>query len=429
MTPADITNENRYLGELVPKICRYAGLGGLALLVASVVLGWAGEAGLERFLRSYLVAFFFVLSLSLGGLFFVLLQHLTRAGWSVVVRRIAEGLADNLKWLWIPFIPILVAVWTGHLYDWADPSRLSEAERALFQHKEPFLTPWFWTIRAAVYFGVWAWLARFFVNRSVQQDATGDPQTTTRMQSVAAPGMILYAFTQTFAAVDWIMTLEFAWYSTMFGVYFFAASTCGAFAAMIIILYLLQRSGRLTNVITTEHYHDLGKLLFAFGVVFWAYIAYSQYMLIWYANIQEETIWFVIRQLGGWKTMSIFLILGHFAGPFLILISRYPKRWKGVLAIGAAWMLGVHFIDLYWLVMPAIPDELIQSVTTYSQLVTEFEASYLPEYDLHWRVLDLTCLLGVLGVFVAMAAWSMRNRSLVPERDPRLDESLAFENY
>jgi hypothetical protein len=420
-----VANENRTLGELGSRIVRAAGVLGVALLVLSVLLRFWSDVGWERFFRAYLVAFCFVASLSLGGLFFVMLQHLTRAGWSVVVRRVAEGLANNLKWLWILFIPIVVGLFTGDLYHWSDPSHHDE----LLAHKAPYLNVAFWLIRAAIYFIVWALLARFFVGSSLAQDESGDPRLTLRMQAVAAPGMILYALTQTFAIIDWVMAIEPHWYSTMFGVYFFAATTCGFGATMIILCYLLQRAGRVQQSITVEHYHDLGKFLFAFGVVFWAYIAYSQYMLIWYANIQEETIWFLIRQLGGWGGLSLLLVIGHFAGPFVILISRHPKRWKGFLAVAAVWMLLVHFADIYWLAMPAVPLRLIESVTTYPELVAEFETGYREAYDLRLELLDVTCLLGVAGVFLAMTARGLAGRSLIPAKDPRLGESLAFENY
>jgi hypothetical protein len=418
------TNENRRLGPLAQSVAGLFGTGGLVLLVVAVVMGANGEAGWERFLRAYLVAFCFVLSLSLGGLFFTMLQHLTRAGWSVVVRRLAEGLASNLRWIWVLFIPILVGLYTTDLYHWThahgDP---------ILEHKAPFLNTTFWTIRAVFYFAVWAGLAHYFVTRSAAQDATGDPQLTLRMQRMAAPGMILYAFTQTFAIIDWVMSLEPHWFSTMFGVYFFAASCCGFGAALIILCYHLQRSGRVTDSITDEHYHDLGKFLFAFGVVFWAYIAYSQYMLIWYANIPEETAWFAVRQLGGWKYLSLLLLVGHFVGPFLLLISRYPKRWRAFLALAASWMLLIHFIDIYWLTMPAIPVTLIESVSTYPQLVEAFEASYAETYDLRFSAMDILAWLGMAGLWVAGVAVGLRKTALIPEGDPRLPESLAFENY
>jgi hypothetical protein len=417
-------NENRQLGTLAARIAGPAGVGGFILLIVAVLIAWLGDAGWERFLRAYLVAFCFVLSLSLGGLFFTMLHHLTRAGWSVVLRRIAEGLAGNLRWIWILFIPIVIGLFTTELYPWAHA-----ADDPLLDHKEPFLNTTFWLIRAVIYFVVWAALAHLFVGHSVAQDASGDPRLTLRMQRIAAPGMILYGFTQTFAIIDWVMTLEPHWYSTMFGVYFFAASCCGFGATMVILCFAIQRTGRVTESITTEHYQDLGKFLFAFGVVFWAYIAYSQYMLIWYANIPEETGWFAARQLGGWKGLSILLVIGHFIGPFLILISRHPKRWKGFLAVAALWMLVMHFIDIYWLVMPAIPAELIASVSTYAELVAEFESTYAETYDLHWSMVDPLCALGLVGVAVAGTAAGLGRVSLIPEGDPRLPESLAFENY
>ena len=434
MKTVDTSGENRYLGEVAPRLLRFAAIPGLFLLGLGAVMTWVSDVSWERFLRSYLTAFCFVLSLSLGGLFFVMLQHLTRAGWSVVVRRIAEGLAYSLTWLWVLFIPIVIGLFTGDLYYlWSDPAN----HDAVLAHKAPYLNTTFWLIRAAAYFIIWAVLARYFVRNSLVQDATGDPKLTLRMQAVAAPGMIIYAFTQTFAIIDWVMALEPHWFSTMFGVYFFAATTCGFTSALIIICFLLQRSGRVEQSITTEHYQDLGKFLFAFGIFFWAYIAYSQYMLIWYANIPEETIWFAIRQLGGWKGLSLLLVLGHFAGPFFVMISRHPKRWTGVLVAAASWMLFIHYVDMYWLAMPRVPAGLIESVSTYPEMVAEFETgmiagedvSYRQRYDLDLQVIDVMCLAGMIGLFIAGTAAALRTRALLPGGDPRLGESLAFENY
>ncbi|MHC4108963.1 MAG: quinol:cytochrome C oxidoreductase, partial [Planctomycetota bacterium] len=352
MSGAGTTHPGSQLGELAPRIMGWGLLAGAAGLIASLIVVMLDWADTERFYRSYLNAFCFVMSLSLGALFFTLLHHLTRAGWSVVLRRIAEAIAGNLMWIWVLFIPIAIGMLTGHLYEWAaDPDHL-------LPPKAGFLNPTFWLIRSGIYFAVWFVIARYFFRTSVAQDESGDPHLTSRMQTMSAGAMVLYAFTQTFAAIDWMMTLESEWFSTMFGVYFFAASTCGFFALLIISMSLLQRWNRVTEEITTEHYHDAGKLLFAFGIVFWAYIGYSQYMLIWYANLPEETAWFIPRQLGGWAAVSLFLLFGHFLGPFLFLISRIPKRRHGVLLFAAGWMLLVHFIDVYWLVMPTIPAEL-----------------------------------------------------------------------
>lgn len=425
MTPID-TNENRQIGDLASKLLVYVAVPcaflvglGIVMTAKSDTITW------ERFLRGYTAAFCFVLSICLGALFFTILQHLARAGWSVVVRRIAEGLMSNLRWIWILFIPIAIGLFKTDLYEWKHV-----AGDDLLEGKAAYLNPTFWMIRAVFYFAVWAGLAHFFIRNSIAQDDSGDPKITIRMGKVAPLAMILYALTQSFAVIDWVMAMEPKWFSTMFGVYFFAASCCGFFAALALLCYGLQRSGRVTKSITPDHYQDIGKHLFAFGIVFWAYIAYSQYMLIWYGNIQEETTWFLIRQLGGWQGLTILLLVGHFLGPFLILMSRYPKRWKTYLAAVCVWMLFIHYIDMYWLAVPAYPAALVESVSSYRELMVEFETGpWDAEYGLHWHVVDGCCLVGLSGIVLGMTALGIRSASLIPIRDPRLPESLAFENF
>ena len=419
------------LGELGQRVMIVAGLLGVGGMLASAVIGAVDHgSGWERFFRSYLVAFMFVLSLSLGALFFVFVQHLTRAGWSATVRRSAEAVASNLIWIWVLFLPILLLVVTGHgelLYRWADP----EIKSHFSLSKQGWFSDMFWSARAVICFVVWAALSWFYFRHSVEQDRTGDPELTVRMQSIAAPTAILFALTSTLAVLDWVMSVEPRWFSTMFGVYFFSASCCGGFAFLILVIDMLQRSGRITRSITVEHMQDLGKLLFAFGIVFWAYIAFSQYMLIWYANIPEETIFFLTRQVGGWQWVSLLLIVGHFFGPFLALMSRHMKRGAATLAIGAAWMLAMHYIDLYWLTMPQVPIDHMAVAPTYGNFVNTVESMTQEgrsPVGYGWHLLDLTCLIGLLGVFVAVTAWRMRNISLVAVHDPRLPEALAFEN-
>lgn len=419
MRPATATLSNRRLGDLSYKVMGAAGLAGIVGLGASFLM--AKGAGWERFLRAYLMAFMFVLSICLGGLFFTILQHCVKAGWSVVVRRLAEGLASNLKWLWILFIPIAIGVKKGMLYDWIG---MDAHEDALDKYKY-YLNVNFWLLRAAVFLFIWAMLAWFFAGNSIKQDATGDVNITKKMESFAPVSMLLFALSQTYAAMDWVMSLESHWFSTMFPVYFFAASCCGFFSTLIMIMCFLRRSGRLTAEITPEHFQDVGKLLFAFGIVFWAYIAFSQYMLIWYADIPEETPWYLARQVGGWGWVSLGLLFGHFVGPFLALISRYPKRLPQALALGAAWMLAMAFIDMYWLVMPAVPDELVHEAASYKDLVAKITPA---DVNYGWQIIDFTLVIGLAGLVIAMTARTLGGCSLLPERDPRLHESLAFEN-
>jgi hypothetical protein len=421
------SGENRRLGDLAPKLIVIgAALGGGGIL-ASLLIGQLDAP--ERFYRPYLTAFMFVLSLSLGAMFFVLIQHLTKAGWSVTLRRLAEGIACNLMWLWLLFIPIALGMlWseTTRLYSWAIDANVAGSE--VLQHKAAYLNPGFWLLRAGVFFAVWFIIARVLFRASAAQDLTGDVSLTYRLQRFAAPAIILYALTQSFAGIDWMMSLEPEWFSTMFGVYFFAGSACGFFALLIIIVYLLQRSGRLTRSITIEHYQDLGKGLFAFGIVFWAYIAYSQFMLIWYGNIPEETGWFLVRHFGDWAGLSLLLLFGHFVGPFLILISKHPKRRRGVLAAAAGWMLLMHFIDLYWLIMPHLPAE--RAGVIHDGTVTRFSeaAAAFSDLTLGFSAVHVTALIGLLGLFIAGAAMRLRHVSLIPTGDPRLGEAMAFEN-
>ena len=441
---------DRRLGPIAGKLITIGGIVGLAALLVSVFIAMAGgeSGGWDRFLRSYLMAFMLVLSICLGALFFTILQHAVKAGWSVAIRRLAEGVAGNLMWIWILFLPILLTVMidserAAQLYHWMHPVHDGHADEVLVA-KSPYFfftkpisvdasghviqtthMPWFWIVRAVFFLGLWALLARFYTRNSLAQDSTGDPSLTRRMERFAPVAIGAYFLSQAFASMDWVMSLSPHWFSTMFPVYFFAASCCGYFSVQILMMYFTQRAGRLTREITTEHYQDAGKLLFAFGIVFWAYIAYSQYMLIWYANLPEETPWYLARQSGGWGPVILLLLFGHFVGPFLILISKHPKRAKGTLAAAAGWMLFMHFIDMYWLVMPKVPLELLHQVTSTSeflQRVTNAQLGY------GWHLLDFTCLVGMFGLLVAGTAWRLSGGALIPERDPRLHESLAFEN-
>jgi hypothetical protein len=375
-----------------------AGVVGILGWVATVVLGLGDPS---RFYHSYLVAFAFTLSLALGGLFFVLLQFLTRAGWSVVVRRLSEHVMGTLGLFVLFFIPIALGV--HDLYHWSHSDAV--ATDALLAHKEAYLNPGGFYVRAAIFLLSWTFLGWWFRRQSMGQDASGEVAITGRLQTLSAPAMIWFGVSMTLATVDWIMSLDPHWYSTIFGVYYFAGSVVGILALLLVIVVYLQAQGALARSVTAEHYHDLGKLLFGF-TAFWAYIAFSQFMLIWYGNIPEETLWYAHRWEHGWQHLSVILALGHFVVPFFFLLPRAMKRRRALILIASCWMLLMHYLDLYWLVMP----------------------SFRPEQGLHPHLLDLTTLLAVGGVFAGVLGHLMRRSSLVPVRDPRLAESLAFEN-
>jgi hypothetical protein len=237
--------------------------------------------------------------------------------------------------------------------------------------------------------------------------------------------MILFAFTQSYASIDWMMTLQPRWFSTMFAVYFWASCMCGFFALIILFARFLQKTGHIQHSITTEHYHDLGKWLFGIGVVFWAYIAFSQYMLIWYANLPVETNWYMTRQLGGWGPVSLLLLFGHFLLPFLLLITRWTKRWRSPLPIIATWLLLMFFVDIYWLVMPVVPEEAIATATSYNELANNITAA---EIGYGFTILNFTCLMGMVALILGGTLINLRKCNLVATSDPRLGEALHFEN-
>ncbi|NBX26073.1 MAG: quinol:cytochrome C oxidoreductase [Planctomycetes bacterium] len=411
-------------GERLAPRARAVAVAGAALVLAGLGLA-GGGAGTKAWLHAWL----FATSISLGALFFVIIQHLTRAGWSVVVRRIAEALAWNLSWLWLGFLPIAGLWWTGKLdtlFPWANLEHLRQVapdEAALVAKKAAYLNPAFFMIRAAVYLVVWALLARFFVANSAAQDSDHSVARSQTMSKWAGPAAILFGLTTTFAAFDWIMSLNPAWFSTMFGVYFFAACAAGGFSAIAFTGLRLQQRGLLRDVITPEHYQDLGKLLFGFGVVFWAYIAFSQYMLIWYGNVPEETTWFLARQVGQWRLVSAALLFGHFVIPFLFLISRWTKRWRGTLLFGVSWMLVFHWVDLAYLIHPVIPHD-IGSFASYDAL----QAAYAGEKSGLLQPGLLALSIGFLFLLLGGTLARLARTGLLCKGDPRLAESLRFEN-
>jgi len=378
-----------------------AGVGGLAI---AVVWGLAVGDDMRRFFHSYLFAFTYFLSFALGALFFVIIHHLVAATWSVTTRRLAEIVTGAFPVLFVLMLGLVVPLLLGNdsLYLWMNHDVV--ANDHILHAKEGYLNAPFFAARMLVYFAVWMATARYFMKRSVAQDETGDAATSQRMRRVAAPAVIAYALTTAWAAFDLLMSLTPHWFSTIFGVYYFAGCAVSIYCLLALSSFALQRSGRLVRSITVEHFHDLGKMANAF-TLFWAYIAFSQFMLIWAANIPEESTFFRPRMFTDWKWASIALILFHFVIPFAGMMSRHVKRNPPLLATWAVYMLIVHAFDLFWIVMP-----------TYSP-----DAPVL-------HPLDFLCLAGVGGLFLFGALSAAGNVKLLPVRDPRLDASLRFVN-
>jgi len=386
---------------------------GIAFLIISVITAYLIDHNFRRFFFGYLANYAFYLSLALGAIFFVLLQHVTKAGWSVNLRRIAECLAATMPMLFVLAIPIAISVLlqNGSLYPWARPADQLAGD-PLTLDKRNYLNPAAFIIRLAIYLSLWSWLGLWYWRRSTGQDYSGDPKLTRRMEILSAPALLIYAITLTFGAWDLFMSLDPHWYSTIFGVYYFAGAAVGGFSLLILIVFIINRRGILLRSITREHYHDLGKFLFGF-VFFWGYIAFSQYMLIWYGNIPEETGWYRLRgattvrgDMNAWSIVSLILLFCGLLIPFAGLLSRHVKRRRNLLVFWAAWVLVFHWLDCYWLVMP--------------------------QYDLtgafHLGIVEIASLIGLGGILVGSFVYIASLHSLRPIADPRLEESLLFEN-
>src|SRR5687767_2793761 len=274
-------------------------IGAVAALLGIVACAILGLSNPKQFFFSWLVSFLFFLSLALGALFFVLTQYAAQAGWGIVLRRIAETVFATIPVMAALFLPLLLGL--HDLFEWSHADAVEHD--ALLRWKAPYLNVPFFLIRAAIYFGSWSFMAILYYRGSSGQDVTGDPGVSARLRRLAGPAIIVLALTQTFASIDWIMSLTPHWYSTIFGVYFFAGSFVGFIALLSVIVVAMRRAGLLDTIISDEHLHDIGKLLFAF-TAFWAYIAFSQFFLMWYANLPEETTWYKARIEGSWLRIS-----------------------------------------------------------------------------------------------------------------------------
>jgi hypothetical protein len=375
---------------------------GIALLTISAMGLWQSP---EDFFFAYLTGWSFLLTTTLGGLFFLVFNHLTRAHWSVVVNRVNEGLVWAFPLLFLLGLPLLFGM--HDLYHWTHAelyNPTSPQYDEVLAGKRAFLNFEFWSLRMVVYFAVWTLISYRLYTFSLRQDVDPDPSLQQKMRNTSAWGLPLLAVTTAFASYDVLMSTDPHWFSTIFGIYFFAGGILSAVATITLLTLVLQQNGGgLRGIVTPEHYHDLGKYLFGF-VVFWAYIAFSQYVLYWYGGIPEETVWFQHRLRGGWGWHSASLVLFHFLVPFLLLLPQATKRATPVLGVLAVWLIGMHWFDLHWVVLPVLRDSA----------------------GFHW--LDFTCWLGLTGIFAGALVYRLSRHPLVPQNHPSLSDSLHFEN-
>ncbi|MGH9657345.1 MAG: hypothetical protein ACRD96_02315 [Bryobacteraceae bacterium] len=350
----------------------------------------------EQFFRSYLVAFVFWNGLALGSLAIGMLHQMTGGAWGIVIRRVLGAATRTFPASLALFLPLAFGL--PALYQWARPELV--AADHLLHLKAPYLNVPFFLGRSALYFAIWIALVHLLNKWSLAQDySTAEPYHT-RLQMLSGPGLLLYGATVTFSSIDWVMSLDPHWFSTIYGILFMGGQGVGALALVIAVLPLLVRHEPLKSAITHKHVHDLGKLLFAF-IMLWAYFSFSQFLIVWSANLPEEIPWYLTRMNGGWQWIGLALILFHFVLPFLLLLSRDAKRNRRILAPVAVGILAMRVVDLFWMAAP----------------------SFAERVSVHW--LDLAALAGVGGLWLAAFFHQLQQRPLLPVHDPMLEEALA----
>jgi len=373
---------------------RFAGLSfllGSVALVALVLCALGAVVNPHQFSYSWLFAFAFFFTLCAGCFFWTIVHHATDAEWTVVVRRQLENIAALLAVLALLFVPILLL--RHHLYAWMD---IPPGHEAALDFKRAYLDFNFFLIRAIVFLGYFIVASQLLRRFSVRQDRDGNPQFTIWMRRVSFASLPMFALCLTFGAFDWLMSLNYHWFSTMFGVYIFAGAAGSSMSLLVLVITALRQAGYLKDVVTLEHYHIMGKWMLAF-CIFWAYIGFGQYMLIWYANIPEETQFFIARNTQSWWALSMLLVVGRFFGPFAILLLRSIKKHPHRLCIVAGWIVFMQMLDMYLIVLPALHG-------------TGVHVSI-------WDLLSLIAIGATLG-FVYLRL--VPRTSLFPVRDPRL---------
>jgi hypothetical protein len=369
-----------------------AGIAGCALLLLGLLVSER-----EQFFRSYLYAYLFWFGLPMGAGGLLMLQHLTGGAWGLAIRRLLEGATRMILPMAILFIPIALGV--KHLYVWTGQGH------ADLHGKEVYLNVSGWLIRAAICFVIWI-VGAFLLNHwSAAQDRTGHPSLIRRLQLLSGPGLAVYVLTVTFATVDWVMSIDPHWYSTIFPLIFIAGNALAMLAVCILLLAVLSRRPPLSHLITRDHFHDLGNLLLAFTML-WAYMSFSQFLIMWSGNIAEEVPFYTIRMDGFQKVVGLALVIFHFLVPFVLLLSRYTKRAVRRLATVAGIIIVLRLVDIFWIVIPMF----------YQAHQAPKHQNVLP----HW--LDFVAPIAIGGIFVFLFIMQLRRRPLVPLHDPRLGE-------
>jgi hypothetical protein len=375
---------------------------GLMIGVAGLVVGAIGALlQPDQLLPSWLIGFTFCLGLSMGCLTLLMMQHMSGGQWGLVARRVFEAGSRLLPYCAVLFIPI--AIFLPQLYLWARPEAVRADE--ILQHKAPYLNTWFFIIRAVVYFLIWVFCATYLNRWSAAQDRGELGLTeadTRRFRVISAPGLLAYVITMSLAAIDWLMSLDPHWYSTIFGFIIVAGQALCALSFSVAVLALLSESTPMSDVLRAGHFHDLGKLMLAF-VMLWAYFSFSQFLIIWAGNLPEEIPFYLERMRYGWQYVSLLIVVGHFFLPFFLLLSRDLKRRPRLLARVAWFIVGIRLVDLIWLIAPVFSHE------------GSFPIS----------LANIAIPIGLAGMWLFLFAGQLRRHALVPVNDPYFKEMLA----
>lgn len=419
---SDITNSNAIKVE---RIALIIGLIGIAIALLGFKQGW--DDGNVRPIMSWLIAFGFWLSVAVGMLFLTQIWYVFHARWPVIIRRQCEHFMAAFPYLLVLFLPLLATVYfhddAGILWKWMNganelPGHGTVAEDPLYAWKSPFLNREFFTIRVFGIFAVFIGVAALLRKWSFDTDTTGDINNTHKARRLSSLGLFLCAVAMTLGSIDWFKSLEYHWFSTMYGVWFFAACMRAALATIIILCVILAAKGYLKGLLQQSHRYDVACMMLAF-TVFWAYISFSQYFLIYSANIPEETFWYNIREknydggLNSWWWVSMGLIFGHFLAPFLLLLWYKTKVVVWRTTVVSVWILTFHLLDLYWNILPG---KLVVPDHGEGYLVRQFSVTPY----------DIAALLGIGGICIFAMCRSMKKAEPIPVRDPNILNSLNY---
>ncbi len=388
------TDTSRPRMDRVQKLALTAGALGWILAVALGFTNW------QQFCRSYLVAFVYWMVYAMGSLAILQLHHMTGGRWGLPIRRILEAGTRTIPMMTVLFVPILFGM--SRLYPWTQPGSLGDDPAGDF--RRAYLSPHFFIVRAVIYFAVWNLLAGLQNKWSAEQDRTGDLSLKVRMSSLAAPGTVLWALTWSWAMIDWVMTLEPTWYSSIYGMVFMVISCLAALSFSVVMLRMLDGNEALHNSYAPARLNDIGNLMLAFTLL-WTYMSFAQFLIIWSGNLKQEIPWYMTRAFGRWGAIAAALLVFHFFVPFFILLQRKVKRRLEKLSVLAAWMLVITLVDVYWLIVPSIEKS-----------------------GPHLHLEDILAIVGIGGIWLGTYMGQLKKMPLLPLHDPRFEGVLEHQH-